>query len=167
MSPKTRRFALRHSSDKLLPNSVLKCVAQHDSVVVILIVSRIDQRQRAFACERAKLAQQFLMGRQFATIAKLELLPARRIVPKPAAKLGARRDLLQPAIDRGVRLAQAPRPQAIDEDAQAVFGRWPLISPLQTDIQLNRDMHREPPSPASAAGRRRAHYYAVKLLWAD
>ena len=41
MSPKTRRFALRHSSDKLLPDSVLKCVAQHDSVVVILIVSRI------------------------------------------------------------------------------------------------------------------------------
>ena len=39
MSPKTRRFALRHSSDKLLPDSVL--IAQHDSVVVILIVNRI------------------------------------------------------------------------------------------------------------------------------
>src|SRR5215831_9241099 len=68
---------------------------------------------------------------KFLRVAATELGPAVGVMTEPLAQLSTRRDLLQPAIDRRIGFAQAPRPQAIDQDARAIIrGRW-LIDALQ------------------------------------
>src|SRR6185295_10595900 len=71
------------------------------------------------------------MARELRAVAATKLVPAVRVMAEPGAQLGARRDLLEPFVEPGLRLADAARPQPVDEDPCAVrsFGR--LVGALQ------------------------------------
>jgi len=72
---------------------------------------------------------------ELGAVAAAELVPAVRIMAEPSAELGARRDVLDPFVEPGFRLADPARPQAVDEDSCAVtfFGR--LISTFEPDVR--------------------------------
>src|SRR5580658_9685026 len=90
----------------------------------------------------------------------MKLVPAAGIVAEPAAELSARRRLLQPSVDSGVRFAQAARPKAIHQDAGAVLGRRRQIGALQTNIHARR-LLRHSLLPI------RPHRAAIVSYWAD
>ena len=67
-------------------------------------------------------------------VAAAELVPSTRIMPKPAAQLGAGRDVLHPFVKSKGLLGDCARPEPVDENANAVIGSRRFISPLQPDI---------------------------------
>jgi hypothetical protein len=94
---------------------------------VRLIVRREHQGDRAFARRGAKLFDKVLPVAQLRAIASAKFLLALGLVTEPVPQLGARRDVLHPHIDRGIRFFDAARPQPVDQDAGAVRGGWRLI----------------------------------------
>src|SRR5690606_18112550 len=87
-------------------------------------------------------------------VALAELVPAFGRVPEPLAQLRARRELLQPFVERGVFLAQAARPQAVDEDSPAVRLRRRIVHALDVDPRLSS--HGSPSFAARARPRPRS-----------
>src|SRR6185437_6732135 len=103
---------------------------------------------------RRRLAAQ-LLG-----VALRELLPARLVVPEPAAELVARRDLLHPAVDLERLLAHAPRPEPVHEHPVAVAGRRLLVRPLHPH-RAGRAAPARRPCPAPRARSFRVHRDAL------
>ena len=68
---------------------------------------------------------------KFRNVASAKLLPAIRIVPEPFPKVGARRKLLHPALDRRILLLDPTWPQPIDQNARAVIVSDRFIGALQ------------------------------------
>lgn len=97
-------------------------VAKYHGFIVGFIAGRIDQCYGSVPRKGAELLQTFWLMRQLSPITALELLPTVWIVPKPPPELRARRDLLDPSIDCGIRLSHAARPKPIDQDAGAISG---------------------------------------------
>jgi len=58
-------------------------VSEHDRVVVILVMSRINERDGTLSRERTQSAQQLRILMQLRAITAAKLLPAIRIVPEP------------------------------------------------------------------------------------
>lgn len=54
---------------------------------------------------------------------------------EPCAKFGARRDLLDPFVEPGFRLADPSRPQAVNEDSRVIAFLSRLIGPLQLYVR--------------------------------
>src|SRR5581483_7297133 len=63
-------------------------------------------------------------------VAADELAPPLGLMFEPAAQGHAGGDVLQPQVDGGVRLVQATRPEAIDEDAHAIVLRRRFVCTL-------------------------------------
>ncbi len=58
-------------------------VPQHDRVVMHLVMSRIDQRDRTLSRKRTQLGQQLGILVQLLGVTTTELVPAGRVVPEP------------------------------------------------------------------------------------
>src|SRR5690242_13116218 len=71
---------------------------------------------------------------QLLPISTPEFRPARRVMAEPFPQGCAWGDLLNPLIDRSVRLLDATRPKAVDQDARAVAGLGRVIGTLQLDV---------------------------------
>ena len=104
--------------------AVLQMIAQigrqHERVVVRRVMRRVEQRHGTALRQIDDLRDSFIVARQFGAIAAGELRPARRIMPEPFAQGRTRRDLLEPQRQRRFLLAQAARPEPIDQHAGAV-----------------------------------------------
>src|ERR1700722_19962026 len=73
-------------------------------------------------------------------VASPELLELSRIVAVPDAQLSTRRDVLFPPVQPGRVLAQATRPDAVDQHAHAVRGRRVVVD--APDQYLPQPLHR-------------------------
>jgi hypothetical protein len=79
--------------------------------------------------------QQFGPTGELGTVAAPELAPTFRVVSEPFAKLGARRDLLEPLVEPGFRLADPARPKAVNQDAVAILGLRRVVGSLEPDVR--------------------------------
>jgi len=70
-------------------------------------MGREHERDPTLPCQGPKFADRNRILPDLVTIASLEFLPARLIVPEPSAQRGARRDIFEPFINRGGFLSQA------------------------------------------------------------
>ena len=84
---------------------------QRQSIVAFLVTSGIDERDFPFSLRFVKATPDLFLALQPGEISPQELLPALRFMPKPAGKLLAGRDLLQPEVEAACLLLQAPRPK--------------------------------------------------------
>src|SRR5262245_30456339 len=76
-------------------------------------------------------------------IAAAEFIPTARIMAKPLAEFGARRDVLHPLINSYSLLRESAWPQPINENPHAVFRRRQLIRTLELDVSgWNSPFHR-------------------------
>src|SRR5690349_12626504 len=88
---------------------------EHQRMVVLRVLRRIHQRHRLSACCRKNRLPALRVSDELSLVAFAEHAPACRIVTEPFAQARARRHILEPAVDRHVLFADAPRPQPIDE----------------------------------------------------
>jgi hypothetical protein len=77
-------------------------VPKYDGVVMNLVVCRIDERHRTFACKLSKVREQLGMSMDLFRVAALELVPSAGIMTEPFAKLRAGGEILQPFVDAGL-----------------------------------------------------------------
>src|SRR5215469_13176818 len=110
-------------------------LAQHDGLIVRLIVCGVDEGQRSLPGELPQATDELAFLRELRLVAAAELLPARRIVAEPFAQLVAGRDLLHPLRDARVGFLHAPWPQPIDEDPSSVVWRRRLVSTFDGDFR--------------------------------
>src|SRR3954454_3969035 len=108
-----------------------KRIAQHDCIVMRFIVRCEDQCNRATPGQFLQFFDSNRLLLQLPGIAATEFRPALRVMAEPLAQLGAGGEILHPAIDRRIRLAQPARPQSIDQHAHAIVGCRGLIDPFQ------------------------------------
>jgi hypothetical protein len=66
-------------------------------------------------------------------VAAAELVELGRVVLVPLAQLGGRRDILGPLVQVGRVLAQAPRPDPVDEHPGAVLRRRGIVDAADPD----------------------------------
>jgi hypothetical protein len=100
-----------------------------------IVVSRIHERDgsaRSAPCEVAHCRARRL-GAKLSAIALAEFVESARLVAEPATQLVARGDVLQPVVEVGVGLAQAPWPQALDEDAITIAARGGFVGTFHPD----------------------------------
>src|SRR5919202_4381392 len=128
------RPARRGVSAELL-EQFFEHVPDHDRLVVVLVTGAVDKRDVALARRREQGRQHVAAGVELAAVATLELSPALGIMPEPGAQLVARPDLLEPGLDVRRVLADAARPDAIDQEAAAIFGFCRCIHPFELDHQ--------------------------------
>src|SRR6185437_14957857 len=107
-------------------------LAEHDGLIVRLVMRGVDQGQAPFSRERSQLCHELPLLRKLRPIAATKLLPTLRVVSEPLAQLSARGDLLHPLSDVGIGLRHAARPQSVDEDPGAIARPGRLVSPLDT-----------------------------------
>src|SRR5215203_1720402 len=95
-----------------------------------LVMGREHERYRTLARALTKPTEMFRVLPQFSCIAAPEFLPAGGIVSEPLVQFGARRDILEPLIDRRGLLCQAAGPKPIDQYSYAVIASGRLICSL-------------------------------------
>src|SRR3954468_16580809 len=108
---------------------------EHDSAVVSLVTRRVHERDRPAGdttCELGHCPAR-RRGAKLALVAFTELVKPLGVVTEPAAKLVARRHVLEPLIDVRVGLAQSAWPQALDQHAVAIAARRRLVCSLEPD----------------------------------
>jgi hypothetical protein len=108
-----------------------KRIAQDDRIVMRFIVRCEDQCNRATPGQFLQFFDSNRLLLQLSAIAATEFGPALRVMAEPLAQLSARRDILHPAVDCRIRLAQPAWPQSIDQHAHAIVGCRGLINPFQ------------------------------------
>jgi hypothetical protein len=94
------------------------------------IMRAVYEGDRAASRELADFSEWLSVLSEFRHVPPTKLIPARRIVPEPFSQFGARCDVFKPVIYRGSLLAEASRPEPVDQDARAIFGRGMLVGPL-------------------------------------
>lgn len=82
---------------------------------------------------------------EFLSVSPTKFAPADCIMSEPTTKFGARRDLLQPAIDIRVGLLHPTRPEPVNENANAIIGGRGLVGSLQPDVFLRDPAHHRLP----------------------
>ena len=99
------------------------------------ISGRVDEGDRALLGTAAEIRQPFCLLGEFGAVAAAELVPTFGIMAEPSAQFRTWRDFLDPLVEPGLRLADAARPQAIDENSCAVrpFGR--IVRALEPDVR--------------------------------
>lgn len=108
-------------------------VCEHDRMVVGLIVGGIQQRHHALLGKVAQLERRRI-ARQLGQISAAKFVPAISPMIEPLAQGGAGGAIFHPAIQSSSSLAEATRPQAVDEDARTILRRRPLIDALQAKL---------------------------------
>ena len=89
------------------------------------LVARAEhERDGPLAAELDQPIEPFGIAVELGVVSPAELVPAIGRVPEPLAELGARRELSEPFVDRGIFLAQAARPQAIEQAALREAADW-------------------------------------------
>lgn len=112
----------------------LEKISQNDRFVVSRIACRIKQSYTAVFQKLIDLVNGITIGGEFGAVTLRELMETLRLVAKPFAKLGARRDLLQPHSQFRSFLADTTWPQPIDQDARTIVLAWGIVYPLQVNI---------------------------------
>lgn len=102
------------------------------------VVRGIKQGNAAFFYAVAKMPHRDPVGFQFAAIAALKFEPARGIVAEPFSQARARRDVLEPLVQCRLFLADAARPNAVDQNARAVAPRGRLVNTLDVRFRGHR-----------------------------
>ena len=110
-------------------------VLEDESIVVSLVPGRIDEGDRTLAGAAAQILQRILVMGQLRAVAAAKLVPAVGVMTEPSAELGARRNLLDPFVEPGFRLADSARPQAVDQYSCAVGFLSRFVGPLQPDVR--------------------------------
>lgn len=108
---------------------------QYDGMVMDSVARRVDERDRSFAGAAAQILDRLPMGGELSAIAAPELVPATRIMVEPPAQFGGWRDLLEPLVQLGLRLAEAPWPESIYEDPRAVGFLGRVINALEPEVR--------------------------------
>ena len=108
-----------------------------------LVAGGEDERDRASPRETVQFIDLLGVVPEFLSVSATKLAPADCIVAEPAPKLGARCDLLQPAIDGCVGLLHPARPEPVNENANAIIGGRGLVGSLQPDVFPRDPAHRQ------------------------
>src|SRR5512140_736547 len=101
----------------------LQQLLEDDSVVALFVAGRVDQRDLLAAPRQVVevLERRGGLGLvQFVEVALAEDVPRERVGVEPLAQRIGGREVAQPLVDRGLVLGDAARPQAVDQDTQAV-----------------------------------------------
>lgn len=100
-------------------------VPQHERMVMLPISGRVDEGDRALLGTAAEIRQPSNLLGEFGAVTSAELVPTVGIMAEPSAQSCTWRDLPDPLVEPGFRLADAAWPQPIDEDSSAIrsFGR--------------------------------------------
>lgn len=106
-------------------------LSQDDGIVVGLVMSRVDERDRAVSYQVAEPVELIAMRVDFRRISPTEFVPAGGIVSEPFPKLGAWREFFHPAVDAGIDLLDPARPKPVNQHPRAIVGSWALIGALQ------------------------------------
>src|SRR5438034_4398166 len=117
---------------------------QHRGLAMIQIFRRGEQRQRppgrgqgTEPAERGPLGG----AGQLTEVALTEFAEPGQVMAVPGAQLGGRRDVLGPVVQPERVLAQAARPDPVDEHAGAVRVRRPVIDAAEPDIERRNRSH--------------------------
>src|SRR5205823_5311836 len=106
---------------------------QHRGLAVVEILRRGEQRQRPPG--RGDGTQPAERGPgQLAEVTLAEFTELGRVVPVPGTQLGGRRDVLGPVVQPERVLAQAARPDPVDEHAGPVLRRRLLVDAAHPDL---------------------------------
>jgi len=97
---------------------------------------RGEQRHGPGGGQRADPAELLALrgAGQLIQVAAAELVELGRVVPVPLAQLGGGRGVLGPLVQAGRVLAQAPRPDPVDEHAGAVGRRGRVVDAPDPDL---------------------------------
>ena len=117
-----------------LRQSVPQDLCEHDSFVVLAIAGAVDERQRAGPRLAPERRQPRTLTAKLLDVASAKRRKAARLVPKPLPQLGARRQLLLPAIQLGPLARNPARPEPVDQHATAIRGCRRLVGALQADV---------------------------------
>jgi hypothetical protein len=105
-------------------------------LAVVYVLRRGQQRQRPGRGERAQPAERRALGTagELGQVAPAELAELGRVVPVPLAQVGRWRDVPDPVIQPGRVLAQAPRPDPVDQHPGAVRRRRLVVDAADADV---------------------------------
>ena len=90
---------------------------QHEGMIVVPVPGRIDEGDRAFSGTATEIGQRFCVLGELFAVPAAKLVPMFGIMAEPSAQLCAWGNFLDPVVEPGVRLADAARPQPIDENS--------------------------------------------------
>src|SRR5690606_28092543 len=77
--------------------------------------------------------QRLFVPGEFGQVALPELVPVRQVFVKPLAELVGRCELLEPFVQAGFFLGDAPRPQPVDQHPVPVIGRRRVVGSFDGD----------------------------------
>src|SRR6185437_6533060 len=97
-------------------------------------MSRENERDRALSCQLTQPAELFGMLVDLRGVPAAKLRPTLRVVTKPFSQGCARRDILDPLIDRGVCFLDSTRPQAVDQYPGPVIGGGGFVGAFELDV---------------------------------
>jgi hypothetical protein len=109
---------------------------QHRGLADPDVPGRGEQGDGAGRGQRAEPAEFLALhaAGELVQVPAAELVELGRVVAVPLAQLGGRRGVLGPLIQPGRVLAQAPRPDPVDEHAGAVVRRGRLVDAADPDL---------------------------------
>src|SRR5690606_6031003 len=111
-------------------------VPQHDRVVVLLVARGAEEGHVAAAAELAERFERRAVALELRLVPLAKLLPPVHGMTEPFAQLRARRDVLQPIVERGLLLAQTARPDSIHENPASVGCGGLVVYTLDLDMSL-------------------------------
>src|SRR5512140_1964328 len=94
------------------------------------LARRGEQRRFATAERRTQSSEIVAPLLQLTEVTAAEFVPALRIVARPAAQRGRRRELFRPGVGLELGPAHAAWPKPVDQDAESVLGAARLIDAL-------------------------------------
>jgi len=106
-------------------------LAQHRALIHARIACGIQQRHALPPGPLPQRLQQRCLCPQLRAVAPHELPPAFRIVVEPGTERRTRREIPEPCIQSRTFLADAARPETIDEHAMAIRALRRLVYPLE------------------------------------
>lgn len=89
-------------------------------MVDLRIRGPVEQRYSAARCARSHGAQLTFVFTEFGAVSVAKLEPTLRLVSEPFAQPRARSQVADPEIERCALFRNAPRPDAVDADAEPV-----------------------------------------------
>jgi hypothetical protein len=111
-------------------------LGQHRGLADLDFLGRGEQRHRPVGGHLAQPAE-FPARRaagQLVDVATAELVELCRVVPVPLAQFGGWRGVLGPLVQPGGVLAQAARPDPVDQHPGAVIGRRRVVDAADPDV---------------------------------
>src|SRR5918994_4351310 len=123
-----------HPFDTL--SALVEELGEDDGVVVLLIPSGVEDRQRTSCRPAAQVGKALGMSSKLAAVTSAELGKARRDVVEPLAQLIAWGQLLSPIVQVSALAGDAARPNMVDQDSVAVRRIDLFVDPLGTNVEL-------------------------------